>query len=347
MASKVESLINKPLVVKEYLLENKIMSSKRFKMTDRQMLVNYWVRFFLITGIMLVLPLGCSTPAKSKQKAFASGEEAVQGFIQAMKTNNTKELLAILGSRADELIYSGDEVADENRKEMFLKLYDEQHKLQTEDDKLILTIGSDDWPFPIPLIHEEQQWVFDTAAGKEEILNRRIGRNELNTIQVLLAIVDAQREYAMNDHNGDGLLEYAQKFKSDPQQKNGLYWQSQAGETPSPLGDLVAQATQEGYFEKEAGEGPQPFHGYFYRILTAQGAKAPGGAFDYIVNGKMIGGFAVAAYPAEYGNSGIMTFLVNHEGVIYEKDLGKGTEKKGAKIKVFDPDPSWTIVPPK
>ena len=213
---------------------------------------------------------------------------------------------------------------------------------ETEEAKLILIVGQNDWPFPIPIVGQDGKFVFDTAAGKEEILNRRIGRNELYTIQVMLAVVDAQREYAMKDNDQDGLLEYAQKFRSDPGKKNGLFWRTKEGEEPSPLGALVAQARQEGYFEKEPTEGPSPYHGYFYRMLTAQGANANGGEFDYIVNGKMIGGFAIVAYPAEYGNSGVMTFIVNHDGVVYQKDLGEDAEKEARAMKRFDPDKTWT-----
>ena len=207
---------------------------------------------------------------------------------------------------------------------------------------MILIIGRNDWPFPIPIIKQGQQWIFDTASGKEEILDRRIGRNELYTIQVMLAVVDAQREYAMKDRDGDGLLEYAQKFMSDPDKKNGLYWPAKEGEDPSPLGLLAAKAKREGYSKAQDPEEPQPYHGYFYRILTSQGPNAAGGAFDYIVKGKMIGGFAVVAYPADYGNSGVMTFIVNHDDVVYQKDLGEDTEKEAQAIKLFDPDKTWT-----
>ena len=179
--------------------------------------------------------------------------------------------------------------------------------------------------------------MFDTASGKEEILNRRIGKNELNTIQVLLAIVDAQREYAMEDRDGDSLLEYAQKFISEPGKKNGLYWAAQEGEEPSPIGELLANARAEGYASDGSQNDPWPYHGYYYRILTAQGKNAAGGAYDYIVNGKMIGGFAVVAYPAEHDNSGVMTFIVNHDGVVYQKDLGENTAGAGQSHDIVRP----------
>ena len=189
--------------------------------------------------------------------------------------------------------------------------------------------------FPIPLVKKGEVWSFDTDKGREEILNRRIGENELSTIQTMLAIVDAEREYAMKDDDSDGVPEYAQKFLSDPGKKNGLYWETKEGEEPSPLGPAAAQAKKEGY--KKSGDKPIPFHGYYYRILKAQGKNAAGGAYDYVVKGKMIGGFAVVASPAKYGNSGVMTFLVNHDGVVYQKDLGKKTEQAARQHKEIRP----------
>jgi len=190
-------------------------------------------------------------------------------------------------------------------------------------------------------VKKGNQWFFDTKAGKEEILNRRIGENELSTIQTMLAIVDAQREYAMKDLDGDGILEYAEKFRSDAGKKDGLFWVTKEGEEPSPLGDLVAGARAEGYTKAGTKDKPMPLHGYYFRLLKAQGKNAAGGAFDYVVKGQMIGGFAVIASPAKYGNSGVMTFLVNHDGVVYQKDLGKNTEKAAKAIKKFDPDKTW------
>lgn len=313
------------------------MYSKR---NDEKISLSKCIRVVVI-AVFVATFAGCLMAAAPKQKVFATGEEGVNAFVKVLKEGNKDELLAILGNDANELISSGDDVADRQRKLMFVKAYDEQHKLDVEGDKLILIVGKNDWPFPIPIIKQGQQWIFDTAAGKEEILNRRIGRNELDTIQVMLAIVDAQREYAMKDRDGDGLLEYAQKFRSDPNKKNGLYWETKEGEEPSPLGLFAAKAKEEGYFGEKTSEKPQPYHGYFYRILTAQGANASGGAFDYIVNGKMIGGFAVIAYPAEYGNSGVMTFIVNHDGVVYQKDLGEDTKQEAQAMKLFDPDKTW------
>lgn len=278
------------------------------------------------------------------QRKFSSGEEATAAFIDALKSDNNDELLKIFGPEADELIHSGDPAADKLRREEFLAAFAQQHRLNANKDQLILIVGEKDWPFPIPLVKEDNAWIFDTLAGKEEILDRRIGENELNAIQTLLAIVDAQREYAMKDRDGDGLLEYAQKFRSTPGQRDGLYWSTADGEQPSPLGDMVAKARDEEYYTEEASDAPQPYHGYFYRMMTSQGPDADGGPFDYTVQGNMIGGFAVIAYPATYGNSGVMTFMVNHNDVVYQKDLGEDTEQNVKDVKQFSPDNAWVKV---
>jgi Protein of unknown function (DUF2950) len=220
--------------------------------------------------------------------------------------------------------------------------YDAKHTIEMEGDGTqTLVIGNDDWPFPIPLVNKAGQWQFDTKAGLDEILRRRIGRNELSAIQVSLAYVQAQNEYASLNPAGLGRGVYAQRIVSRPGKKDGLYWPTAAGEEPSPLGDLAAQAAAEGY---ETGSTPIPYHGYYYRILTRQGATAPGGAYDYLAKGKMIGGFALIAYPAEYGNSGIMTFMVNQDGTVFQKDLGARTEKIARKIETFNPDGDWKKV---
>jgi hypothetical protein len=267
----------------------------------------------------------------------------VQALIQAGRQADTKALQGIFGPEGKNLLDSGDDVADRQHREAFLARYDEAHALVTNPDgSVTLQIGTQEWPFPIPLVKKGKRWRFDTSAGRDELLNRRIGENELSAIQVCLAIVDAQREYAMQDHDGDGLHAYAAKFASDPGAKNGLYWQTQEGEEPSPLGDLLLKASQEGYdYANPAEGGPQPYHGYHYRILQSQGEHAPGGAFDYMMNGKMLFGFAVVAYPADYGNSGIMTFVVNHEGVVYQKNLGPDTAQIASTMSAFDPDDSW------
>jgi len=280
--------------------------------------------------------------ADANQKSFKSPGEAVRALSDAVKGNDTKELLTIFGPEGKELISSGDKVADETGRERFIKAYEEMNKLVSENDtKVILHVGKGDWPFPIPVVKRGEYWLFNTMAGREEILNRRIGRNELNAIQVCLAYVDAQREYILKDRDEDKLLEYARRLQSRRGKKNGLYWEAKEGEEQSPLGPLIAKAAREGYIGRRLLGRRNPYHGYHYKILKAQGKNAPGGEHDYIVEGKMIGGFALVAYPDEYGNSGVMTLIVNQDGVVYEKDLGKETEKTARAMKKFDPDETW------
>jgi hypothetical protein len=277
--------------------------------------------------------------AAAQQKTFASAQEAVKALVAAAKNADSKELMALFGVGSKELIFSADAVADKQRHERFVKAYEEKNRLVQQGNDMILVIGKEDWPFPIPVMKKGNSWVFDLERGREEILNRRIGQNELDVIQVSLAYVDAQREYAMKDRDKNGLLEYAQKFLSDAGKKNGLYWEAKAGEEQSPLGAFAARARSEGY---KAGDKPIPYHGYYYKILTAQGKDAPGGAYSYIVKGKMIGGFALVGYPAEYGNSGVMSFIVNHDGKVFQKDLGKNTASVAKGITVYNPDSTWT-----
>ncbi len=283
--------------------------------------------------------------ASLTQRTFASPEEAVTALVEAVKAEERKALAAILGPEGRPLIWSGDTVADKQGRERFVRAYEQSNTLERPTDtKAVLVIGQDRWPLPIPVVKEGDAWRFDTAAGKEEILNRRIGRNELSAMQVCLAYVDAQREYARVAREGDGLLKYAMKFRSDEGKKDGLYWPSKEGEVLSPLGVLVANARAEGYSRKRSDGKPAPYHGYLYRILTAQGPDAPGGVYDYVVNGKMIGGFALVAYPARYGVSGVMTFVVNHQGVVHQKDLGKDTEHIARAMQAYNPDNTWKKV---
>jgi len=308
--------------------------------------IPYMQRFFTFATLATIFffSLAACTSTPSKENEFKSPSDAVQALVTAAQSGDNKKLLAVLGPDAGELISSGDETADKQQRQNFLKAYDEQNRIEADNDNFQLIIGKNDWPFPIPLVKKGDWWIFDTASGKEEILNRRIGKNELDAIQVLLAIVDAQREYAMTDRDGDSLMEYAQKLKSDPGEKNGLYWETQAGEESSPLGQLIANARTEGYASDGDKNNPEPYHGYHYRILTAQGNNAPGGAYDYILNGRMIGGFAAIAYPAEHGNSGVMTFIVNHDGLVYQKDLGEKTEEQAKAMTLYDPDETWIPV---
>ena len=300
------------------------------------------VRWFAgcLSGAALLL-VAWVAPA-SAQEVFGTPEAAVEALVAAAKARDRDTVLKILGADGADVVSSGDQVADRNAGTVFLEAYDEQNSLEPEgDDTAILVIGEDEWPFPIPLVKTDGKWAFDTEAGLEEILLRRIGRNELSAMQAALAYVVAQTEYA--DHNVDGRQPplYAQRFLSSPGQKDGLYWASTSEDDESPLGALFAEASEEGY---EFGNEPTPYHGYYYRILTRQGADAKGGAFDYVVDGRMIGGFALIAYPAIYGNSGIMTFMVNHDGVIFQKDLGPETVEIVGEIQDFDPDDSWSAV---
>ena len=283
--------------------------------------------------------------AGPQQRTFASPEEAVKALVEAARAEDTQALAAILGPESGPLISSGDAVADKQARARFVQAYEQSNKLERPTDaKAVLVTGADGWPMPIPVVKEGDTWRFDTAAGKEEILNRRIGRNELNAIQVCLAYVDAQREYARAPREADGLLKYATRFRSDKGKKNRLYWPSKEGEVQSPMGLLVANARAEGYPRRRSGGKPTPYHGYFYRILTAQGPDAPGGAYDYVAEGKMIGGFALVAFPARYAASGVMTFIVSHQGVVYQKDLGADTETIARDMKTFNPDSTWKKV---
>jgi hypothetical protein len=279
--------------------------------------------------------------AGAAARSFAAPEEAVQALVSALRSHDQSGLRSIFGPASGALVSSGDPVGDRLRREAFLRDYDREHRLVTEKGRVILVVGERQWPFPIPLAAKGGRWSFDTAAGKEEILNRRIGENELSTIKTLLAIVDAQREYAMEDRDHDGMREYARRFASAPGKRDGLYWPTAPGEAPSPLGGMVAAARAEGYRRDQASRGPAPYHGYLFRLLERQGKHAPGGAFEYVVRNRMLGGFAVVAYPAVYGSSGVMTFMVNHEGVVYEKDLGPKTAQAAAAMNAFDPDGSW------
>ena len=303
----------------------------------------------LVSVLFITLTYGqVLAAAEPKQKTFPSPEEAVKALVAALKAGDTKALSALFGPGSKDLVSSGDRVADKANSDRFVSSYEEKNRLEESGtDKVVLYVGNRDWPFPIPVVKREGSWRFDSKEGKEEILARRIGKNELSAIQVCLAYVDAQREYAEKDRDGDGLLEYARKFGSDPGKKNGLYWEAKAGEEQSPLGPLVAAAQEKGYKVGKSGSKPAPYFGYYYRILTAQGKSATGGAYDYVVQGKMIGGFALVAYPAKYGASGIMTFIVNHDGVVYQKDLGKKTEKTALAMKLYNPDATWKKVEPK
>jgi len=270
------------------------------------------------------------------QKTFASAEDATKALISAIQSNNEKAMLEILGQDGKQIVSSGDEVEDKQRRADIVQRYQEMHRLVNEPDgTTILYIGAHNWPAPIPLVHKGSSWYFDTDAGKKEILFRRIGRNEMSTIHVCKELVAAQKEYYSAQHN-----EYAQKIFSDEGQHNGLYWKAAGGEPQSPIGPLVASAVAEGYVKSRDG-APTPYRGYFYLILTRQGKSTPGGVKNYIAKGKMTEGFAFLAYPAVYRSSGVMTFIVNQDGVVYQKDLGRKTEVLAKAMKEYNPNPSW------
>lgn len=296
----------------------------------------------LISGTLFLLWAASSSHAQGMpHRSFSSPEKAVTSLVTAVRANDMDEMLAILGPGSRELIFSGDDVADSTGREKFLKAYDRMNNLQkVSADKVTLCIGKDNWPLPIPIVKAGVKWVFDAEQGKQEILNRRIGRNELHVMDVLHAYIDAQHEYASKDCGGGGMVEFAQNLISTQGKRDGLYWEVKEGEKESPLGPLVAQAAKEGYADADLS----PFHGYYFKILKGQGKHAQGGAYDYVVKGKMLLGFALVAYPSEYGNSGVMAFIVNQEGMIYEKDLGKDTTRMAEEMKIFDPDETWKMV---
>lgn len=292
----------------------------------------------LAGAAMLILAL--SSLAQAQQR-FKTPQEAVDALINAARSGDRRTVLTVLGPGSQDLVSSGDPVQDDNTKKEFLANYDAGHRIVTEPGKpATLVMGPDAWPFPIPIVQRDGQWTFDVAAGREEILARRIGRNELATLKAMLAYWDAQNDYADMNKDKSGQAVYAQRIVSSPGKKDGLYWPTSGNETPSPLGDAVAAATQRGY-RPGAGE---PFNGYRFKILLRQGPTAPGGAVDYVVNGNMIGGFGLVAYPAEYGNSGIMTFIINNDGDIYERDLGDGTGRIASQMTSFNPDHTWRKV---
>ena len=275
---------------------------------------------------------------------FATPEEAAQALAKAAAAKDRDALRSLFGLDADDFV-AADQVQMENDLEKFTEAYKAKHQFESRSDtEKILEVGTDDWPFPIPLVKNDDRWYFDTDAGKDELLNRRIGRNELATLQTVRAYVEAQREYASRDRYGDQVLQYAQKFASSTGKKDGLYWPPELDGEISPLGPLVAEAYEEGYRKKGKDE-PVPYHGYYFKILTRQGSNAPGGKHNYIINGRMIAGFGLVAWPAQYGESGIMTFIVNQQGRVHQKDLGPKTSKLAPAITQYDPDSTWQVSP--
>jgi DUF2950 family protein len=299
------------------------------------------IRTVAVAAALSAMTIFIFPAAAAKQVTFASPEQAIDALVAAVRAGSTAELMNILGPGSRALISSGDEVADAQARSKFVVEYEDKNELSRESDtRAVLVIGKDEWSFPFPIVRYDAGWRFDASAGASEILDRRIGANELSTIEVCHAYVDAQHEYAEKDRNHSGFLEYAQRFLSNPGKHDGLYWPA-AGDQDSPLGPLIASARAEGYNTAGVKGGYKPYHGYYYRILKGQGAAAQGGAYGYVIKGHMIAGFALVAFPAQYGASGIMTFIVSHDGVVYQKDFGPRTAELAGIMTLFDPDPSW------
>jgi len=276
------------------------------------------------------------------QATYDSPDQASEALLAAIVAGETPALLRVLGEEAQSIVVSGDPIEDATNRDLFVAKYDAGHRWVSEDaNASTLLIGDDDWPFPFPLVNESGRWHFDTTNGVEEILNRRIGENELAAIQSALAYVDAQREYYWWNPEGAPMLHYARSLLSTEGRKDGLYWEAAADEAPSPLGALFAAARAEGYLAEGAAR-PAPYYGYYFHTLASQGPHAAGGAYDYVVDDRLIGGFGLIAYPAERGSTGVMSFIVNHDGIVYSKDLGENTAKVAAEMTTFDPDETWT-----
>jgi hypothetical protein len=295
-----------------------------------------------VASLIVAMLVFAMASVASAQQSFNTADEALNALVGAVRIGDRNGILTVLGRAGTDIVSSGDDVADAATRQRFVAAHDAKHQVTMDgESKAIIVIGQEDFPFPIPLVRKDGMWRFDTAAGRLEILYRRIGRNELDTIQACLAYVDAQNEYTQKDRTGAGAGVYAQRIVSQPGKKDGLYWPASQGDDESPLGELMAHATREGY---RIGGGRAPFHGYYYKVLTKQGPNAPGGALDYVVRGRMIGGFALVAYPAEYGNSGVMTFLVNHTGTVFQKDLERTTAQIAERMTSFNPDQTWKKV---
>jgi hypothetical protein len=319
--------------------EDEMKSVTKSRTTDVR-----WIRIVplaVLAAFLISTSAGHLAAQQANQKSYASPKEAILALVSAVKAEDRDQLMSIFGPEAKEILYSGDEVADKQTREKFLQKYNQMSRLETQPNGSVdLYLGAENWPFPVSLVKKNGRWLFDTAAGKKEILYRRIGRNEFDTMDTLHGLVDAQKEYVSQPRDGEG-KQYAQKLLSDEGKHNGLYWKTAEGQAASPAGPLIAEAFSEGYRKQS---GPVPYHGYVYRLLRSQGPNAPGGAKDYMVNGKLSGGFAILAYPAEYRNSGVMTFIVNQDGNVYQKDLGPKTAALAADIKTYNPDKTWRFV---
>lgn len=318
---------------------------------DSKFLVHFVVLPIVLTLVLCVAPT-MHLHAATIGKTFKSADAAAQALKAAVDARDTNALANIFGPDIRE-IESTDPVQAQQELATVAERLNEAMQLEhVASNRYVLDMGRDQFPFAVPIVQNQGQWYFDTDAGKQEVINRRIGRNELDVLKSVRAYDDAQREYASKDRNGDQVLEYAQKFVSTPGQKDGLYWSPDIDGEQSPLGPLFVQAQSQGYFQQASqqtqnggGQSRQPFHGYYFKILTRQGTHAPGGAYNYIINGHMIGGFGLVAWPANYGQSGVMTFIINQQGKVYQKDLGKNTAAIAEKMQAYDPDPSWTVSP--
>lgn len=295
-----------------------------------------------LSAALVVLP-SCRRAPEVAHRTFNSPEEAVKALAAAVTKEKVDEVLEIFGPEGKDLIDTSDPASARRGREVFTAAAKEKWRLvDREGGGKTLVIGNEDWPFPVPLIQTPQGWHFDAAAGKEEVITRRIGRNELAAIEVCQTYVAAQRRYARTAHDGKRPGLYAASFRSDPGKQNGLYWPVKPGEPRSPLGDLLAEAADPARLKSDAAK-PPPFHGYFFKILTAQGPSATGGARNYVVNGEMSDGYAMVAWPAHYDNTGVMTFIVNQDGIVREKDLGPETDATARAMSIYEPDASWVF----
>ncbi len=299
----------------------------------------------LILTAVIAASLAAASGASHAQQKFKNPEDAVTALVAAVRADNVRNMIMVLGAQGRDIVISGDPVADQTARAAFLIGYDLRHQIVKKgEDRADLVIGNNDWRLPIPLVQKGGAWQFDAVAGRREVLARRIGRNELSAIQAALAYVDAQNEYASMNPMGLKVDNYAKRIVSTPGKKDGLYWPAAANEPTSPLGPAFASATIQGY---RPSTEAAPYHGYYYKVLTGQGPNAPGGPMNYLIKDNLVGGFGLVAYPAEYGNSGVMTFIVNHAGVVLQKDLGSNTARIASRMTAFDPDQTWRRVDPK
>lgn len=287
----------------------------------------------------------CASSALAGPKAFETPEAAVNAVVDALRAHDRDAVLAIFGPENEDVIATGDPERDSEDREDFLAAYDEMHRVATNEDGVAtLYVGRNQWPFPLRLAKGDAGWAFDVEGGREEMQDRRIGRNELDVIDLMRAYVRVQFRFRQSDYDEDGIMEFAPSFLSSPGKRDGLYWPPDLGEPESPVSDVVAEATAEGYVLRGTDEAPKPYLGYYFQILDKQGQTAPGGAMDYMVNGNMMVGHALLAFPADYGDTGIMSFMVAENGIVYEADLGENTIDLASDIDSFDPAPPWEPV---